>query len=94
MHHTHRHEVKLIKEYSRVLQSSRLFGMIGVEKEGADGVTLCRVGCILRIVQCEMLPDGRSLIHTRGYQRFTVKEHWVEVCLSLIYRRYIIITYD
>jgi Lon protease-like protein len=68
--------------YSRVLQSSRLFGLIGIDKQGPDGVTLSRVGCILRIVQCEILPDGRSLIHTRGYQRFTVKEHWVEVCFS------------
>ncbi|KAL8789211.1 MAG: hypothetical protein Q9195_006920 [Heterodermia aff. obscurata] len=57
----------------------RKFGMMMYnqrgQRQGALGATpFMRYGTLLHIVSVEMLPDGRSLVETRGLSRFRVSE--------------------
>ena len=64
----------------RAIESGdRQFGMIlynrGGELQGNLGVThFMQYGTLLHIVSVEMMPDGRSLIETRGQSTFRVKD--------------------
>ena len=58
----------------------RKFGMImynrtGEQQGGLGNVHFMEYGTLLHIDNVQMLPDGRSLIETRGISRFRVKEH-------------------
>jgi len=56
----------------RVLQGSRMFGLIGC---GADRMPN-NYGVVLKITRSETLPDGRSIIITQVTKRFLVEEKW------------------
>ena len=64
----------------RAIESGdRKFGMMMYNRRGETqgdlGATqFMRYGTLLHIVSMEMLPDGRSLIETRGVSRFRVKD--------------------
>lgn len=64
----------------RALESGdRKFGMLMYNRRGLPqgdlGITQFTLfGTLLQIISVEMLPDGRSLIETRGVSRFRVKE--------------------
>jgi hypothetical protein len=58
---------------SRVLRSSRKFGLVALERDPVDGtVAPCAVGTVLEIRNCHHLPDSRSLIDCVGLDRFTI----------------------
>lgn len=64
----------------RCMEGNRRFGMLTYnnreEPQGDMGVTRFReYGCMLEIVDFGLLPDGRSLVETRGIGRFRVVEH-------------------
>lgn len=64
----------------RALESNGTFGMLMYNRAGADQGRLGPVqfkeyGTMLQIVNAQMLPDGRSLIETRGTTRFRVRSH-------------------
>lgn len=60
----------------RVMNGSRKFGIAGIEPsisdEGFAQHSVCKVGCVVEVTKCEMLPDGRSLIETIARDRFTI----------------------
>lgn len=60
----------------RVMQGCRHFGLIGVQEDQSnpEGYQIYNVGCCMEVIQCETLPDGRSLIQTKAVQRFKVLE--------------------
>ena len=64
----------------RAIESGdRKFGMMmynrrGTPQEGLGTTQFMAYGTLLHVVSVEMLPDGRSLIETRGLSRFQVKE--------------------
>ncbi|EKG20570.1 Zinc finger RING-type protein [Macrophomina phaseolina MS6] len=64
----------------RALEGNGTFGMLMYNRSGADQGNLGPVhfkeyGTMLQIVNAQMLPDGRSLIETRGTTRFRVRAH-------------------
>lgn len=63
----------------RAMESNRQFGMLmynrSRQSQGELGVTdYCLYGTMLQIEHLQMLPDGRSIIETRGLYRFRVLE--------------------
>ena len=64
----------------RAMETDRKFGMITyngrAEPQGELGSTqFMQYGTLLHIENMQLLPDGRSLIETRGVHRFRVLEH-------------------
>lgn len=58
------------------LEGDRRFGLIyhDPERSGAFGMEGDEVGCVAEILQFQPLPDGRSLIMTRGRERFRIDD--------------------
>lgn len=56
----------------RALEGSRTFGMVLYDGQGFK-----ELGTLLRIVNVEFFPDGRSLIETVGVSRFRIIQHGV-----------------
>ncbi|KAK4216701.1 PUA-like domain-containing protein [Rhypophila decipiens] len=54
----------------RALEGNRTFGMVLYDGQGFK-----ELGTLLRIVNCEFFPDGRSLIETVGLSRFRITQH-------------------
>ncbi|KAF7551642.1 hypothetical protein G7Z17_g4883 [Cylindrodendrum hubeiense] len=60
----------------RVLEGDRTFGMVLPRfSPGGDGAEFHELGTLLRIVNVQYYPDGRSLIETVGLSRFRVLRH-------------------
>jgi Lon protease-like protein len=64
----------------RSMESNRQFGMLtynqhGVAQSDLGVTTFKEYGTMLRILNVHMLPDGRSLVETRGLYRFRVRAH-------------------
>ncbi|KAH8674028.1 ATP-dependent protease La domain-containing protein [Xylariales sp. PMI_506] len=60
----------------RAMESDQTFGMV-LEKRPTEpgGANFCEIGTLLRIVNIEFFPDGRSLLETVGVSRFRVVRH-------------------
>ncbi|KAI1854544.1 hypothetical protein JX266_000662 [Neoarthrinium moseri] len=62
----------------RVVDADRTFGMVRPERPSvAGGAPFSEIGTLLRIVNIEFFPDGRSLLETVGVSRFRVTRHGV-----------------
>jgi Lon protease-like protein len=66
----------------RCIEGNGRFGMLmynrASEPQGELGVTrFLEYGTLLQIVSCELLPDGRSFVETKGISRFRVLEHGI-----------------
>ncbi|RBQ82842.1 hypothetical protein VDGD_06656 [Verticillium dahliae] len=62
----------------RALEGDRTFGMVMSRRpRHADDAPFVEYGTLLRIVNAEYFPDGRSLIETIGISRFKVVRHGV-----------------
>lgn len=62
----------------RAMEGDRTFGMVlGSATTGPDGRNFCEIGTLLRIVNIEFFPDGRSLLESVGISRFRVLRHGV-----------------
>lgn len=60
----------------RAMEADRTFGMVLPSRPSSPGGTpFCEVGTLLRIVNIEFFPDGRSLLETVGISRFRVTRH-------------------
>lgn len=64
----------------RALEGNGMFGMLMYNRSGSNQGSLGPVrfkeyGTMLQIINVQMLPDGRSLIETRGATRFRVRSH-------------------
>ncbi|KAL0265377.1 hypothetical protein SLS55_001343 [Diplodia seriata] len=64
----------------RALEGNGTFGMLMYNRSGANQGSLGPVqfkeyGTMLQIINVQMMPDGRSLIETRGTSRFRVRDH-------------------
>lgn len=60
----------------RALEADRMFGMVLYRRpRHSGGNAFEEVGTILRIINVEFLPDGRSLLETRGVSRFRILNH-------------------
>ncbi|KAK0663823.1 LON peptidase N-terminal domain and RING finger protein 1 [Lasiodiplodia hormozganensis] len=64
----------------RALEGNGTFGMLMYNRSGANQGSLGPVqfkeyGTMLQIISVQMMPDGRSLIETRGTTRFRVRDH-------------------
>ncbi|KAI9167503.1 LON peptidase N-terminal domain and RING finger protein [Paramyrothecium foliicola] len=60
----------------RALEGNGTFGMVLPRyARGADEADFYELGTLLRIVNIQPLPDGRSLVETRGLSRFRVLAH-------------------
>ncbi|EFY88926.1 hypothetical protein MAC_05020 [Metarhizium acridum CQMa 102] len=60
----------------RALEGNRTFGMVLPKRpRDADDTHFYELGTLLRIVNAEFYPDGRSLIETVGLTRFRVLRH-------------------
>jgi Lon protease-like protein len=64
----------------RTLEGNRQFGMLmynqlGLPQADLGVVNFKEYGTMLRILNVHMLPDGRSLVETRGLYRFRVRAH-------------------
>lgn len=60
----------------RAMEGNRTFGMVlPTPSPDPDGPDFSDYGTLLRIVNIEYFPDGRSLIETRGVSRFRVTRH-------------------
>lgn len=58
---------------SRVMASSRRFGLVSTRHDGEDGsIGRCTVGTVLEVTKCHQLPDGRALIECLGCERFRI----------------------
>jgi Lon protease-like protein len=53
----------------RCLEGSRTFGVLRANDEGR----FLEVGCTAVIQSSQLLPDGRSILITRGQKRFKVR---------------------
>ena len=67
----------------RAMETDRKFGMVlynrTCEPQGELGISqFVQYGTLLHIQSMQLLPDGRSLIETRGVSRFKVLEHSVQ----------------
>ncbi|KAI0167570.1 ATP-dependent protease La domain-containing protein [Pestalotiopsis sp. NC0098] len=62
----------------RAMEGDRTFGMVlGSSSTSSDGRNFCEIGTLLRIVNIEFFPDGRSLLESVGVSRFRVLRHGV-----------------
>ncbi|GAA5914811.1 uncharacterized protein JCM6883_005622 [Sporobolomyces salmoneus] len=60
----------------RALESpSREFGMVLPSRDGSGGVN--EYGTMLRITNCNVMEDGRSIVHSVGTWRFKIIERWM-----------------
>ncbi|GAA5879149.1 hypothetical protein JCM16303_001317 [Sporobolomyces ruberrimus] len=60
----------------RALESpSREFGMVLPNRDGLGGVN--EYGTMLRITQCNVMEDGRSIVHSVGTWRFKLVQKWM-----------------
>ncbi|KAI4146488.1 MAG: hypothetical protein LQ340_005905 [Diploschistes diacapsis] len=64
----------------RAIESDRKFGMVAYngsgEEQGELGMSqFLQYGTLLHIENMQMLPDGRSLVETRGVSRFKIVDH-------------------
>jgi len=60
----------------RALESpSREFGMVLPARDGSGGVN--EYGTMLRITSCNVMEDGRSIVHSVGTWRFKIIERWM-----------------
>lgn len=60
----------------RAMEGDRTFGMLlHTSSRGPDGPEFYELGTLLRIVNIEFFPDGRSLLETVGVSRFRVTHH-------------------
>ncbi|OJD33073.1 atp-dependent protease [Diplodia corticola] len=64
----------------RALEGNGTFGMLMYNRSGSNQGSLGPVqfkeyGTMLQIINVQMMPDGRSLIETRGIGRFRVRDH-------------------
>ncbi|ETS76153.1 hypothetical protein PFICI_11540 [Pestalotiopsis fici W106-1] len=60
----------------RAMEGDRTFGMVlGSATTSPDGRNFCEIGTLLRIVNIEFFPDGRSLLESVGISRFRVVRH-------------------
>ncbi|KAI0024912.1 hypothetical protein F4780DRAFT_482952 [Xylariomycetidae sp. FL0641] len=64
----------------RAMESDRTFGMVYANEYARSGEPhFMELGTLLRIVNIEFFPDGRSLIETVGLSRFRVTRHgWLD----------------
>ncbi|KAH8194495.1 hypothetical protein TruAng_011333 [Truncatella angustata] len=60
----------------RAIEGDRMFGMVaGTQHPQPNGANFREVGTLLRIVNIEFFPDGRSLLESVGISRFRVTSH-------------------
>lgn len=60
----------------RAMEGDRTFGMVlGTSTAQSDGRNFCEIGTLLRIINIEFFPDGRSLLESVGVSRFKVTRH-------------------
>lgn len=60
----------------RAMEADRTFGMVLYAEPGSnDGLGFHPIGTLLRIINIEFFPDGRSLLETVGVSRFRVRDH-------------------
>lgn len=64
----------------RAMETNRQFGMVmynrsGVSQGDLGQVQFMEYGTLLRIEHVQYLPDGQSIIETRGISRFKIKSH-------------------
>lgn len=64
----------------RAMEGNRIFGMIPYNRDGRPQGDLGQIhfleyGVLLRIENVQFMPDGQSIIETRGIGRFRVKRH-------------------
>ncbi|KAI1274809.1 ATP-dependent protease La domain-containing protein [Xylaria sp. FL0933] len=60
----------------RAVEGDRTFGMVlGRSPSGPDDPGFMELGVLLRIVNIEFFPDGRSLLETVGVSRFRIIRH-------------------
>ncbi|KAI0911579.1 ATP-dependent protease La domain-containing protein [Ustulina deusta] len=60
----------------RAVEGDRTFGMVlGRSAPGPDEPGFMELGVLLRIVNIEFFPDGRSLLETVGISRFRITRH-------------------
>ncbi|KAI0426405.1 ATP-dependent protease La domain-containing protein [Xylaria sp. FL1042] len=60
----------------RAVEADRTFGMVlGKSTRGPDDPGFMELGVLLRIVNIEFFPDGRSLLETVGVSRFRITRH-------------------
>ena len=60
----------------RAMEGNRTFGMVLPSlSPNPDGPDFSEYGTLLRIINIEYFPDGRSLLETRGVSRFRVTRH-------------------
>lgn len=58
---------------SRVMASSRRFGLVCTRRDPENGTTSrCTVGTVLEVTKCRPLPDGRAFIECLGCERFSI----------------------
>ncbi|KAI1102650.1 hypothetical protein F4804DRAFT_343059 [Jackrogersella minutella] len=64
----------------RAMERDRTFGMVlHTPSRTPDGPDFMELGTLLRIVNIEFFPDGRSLLETVGVSRFRVTDHgWLD----------------
>ncbi|KAI0378737.1 hypothetical protein F5Y04DRAFT_272437 [Hypomontagnella monticulosa] len=64
----------------RAMEGDRTFGMVlHTTSHGPDEPNFLELGTLLRIVNIEFFPDGRSLLETVGISRFRVTRHgWLD----------------
>jgi Lon protease-like protein len=70
----HVFEMRYRRMTARCLESDRLFGVLYHDPDRSGPFTLTEgaIGCVAEILQFQPLPDGRSLMLTRGLQRYRV----------------------
>jgi Lon protease-like protein len=62
----------------RAMEGDRTFGMVlGSAATTDNGRNFCEIGTLLRIVNIEYFPDGRSLLESVGVSRFRVTRHGI-----------------
>ncbi|KAI5212847.1 hypothetical protein AUEXF2481DRAFT_6657 [Aureobasidium subglaciale EXF-2481] len=64
----------------RAMEGNRQFGMVtynshGLPQEGLGNIQFLAYGVMLYIENVQMLPDGQSIVETRGMYRFRVKQY-------------------
>lgn len=64
----------------RAMEGNRQFGMVtynrhGLPQEGLGNTQFLAYGVMLHIDNVQMLPDGQSIVETRGMYRFRVKQY-------------------
>lgn len=57
----------------RCISGSKCFGLVPAGTEPGE---MAKYGCLARITNIKLLPDGRSLIETVGQERFCILEKW------------------